>query len=611
MKTTAMLFTMLAASVQGHFLHAGGEPLQVVENVKHAPVVGSQFSTSQPVPTAMQCVVSLTIQFMVVYTALAICRMAADGFGLKYDNLPIQKILQTATLTVAFAPMLAILFLAFRMRVNQLTRNKGNPPVWAQICMYFCTYAILLMTLIVCVIPLFTGETIGVDPKTGDIPADTQPFKSQACAIAFTALKYLILVMLYGGVLATIYAIITFVPPPPVYETGQATNTAPVAGKEYPVAPAVQCTMILACQYFLVYGGIQIARTWTQFTSIAANFTSKAENALMVATASMNFAPMLAVLFIGARMRALNMDPVNGNPQKWAQNCFFMCTYALLAQTILSVAVPLVLQGDVKVGKVEGDMEYQVENKLLGSVLAIGRYVMMICIYVGVACVIYSIFTIQHPKGPEYTIPISPTMQCVINLTFQFFFVYIWIWAAITVKEFTGFEWALLTQTMENCKGVVMFCPMLSILFVGTRMLALQLTDSKGAPQGWTQDGMYMATWSLLIQFVMVLVTPCATGEPAHVDEDGNIKWEPDNKILFYIVVTIRALGFILLYGGVITVIVGLYTMTPETANGRGAVPLVGDGKVPGVGAQVPGYEGIKEPYGVNDVPGTPIEQKF
>jgi len=603
MKAVVAIFTILAASVQGQqvFLQTQGEPLEVVGNVKQVPVVGSQFSTGGAVPTAMQCVVSLTIQFMVVYTALAICRMAADGFGLKYDNLPIQKILQTATLTVAFAPMLAILFLAYRMRVTQLTKGKGNPPEWAQICMYFCTYAILLMTLIVCIIPLFTGETIGVDPKTGDIPADTQPFKNNIVAICFTVLKYLILIMLYGGSLAVVYAICTYVPPAGIWPEG----------KKFPVAPAVQCTMILSCQYFLVYGGIQVARTWTQFTSIAANFTSKAETALMTATASMNFAPMLAVLFIGARMRALNMDPINGNPQKWAQNCFFMCTYALLAQTICSVAVPLVLQGDVKVGKVEGDMEYEVENKLLGSILAIGRYVMMICIYVGVGCVIYSIFTIEHPKGPEYTIPISPTMQCVINLTFQFFFVYIWIWAAITIKEFTGFEWALLTQTMENCKGVVMFCPMLAILFVATRMLALQLTDSKGAPQGWAQDGMYMATWSLLIQFVMVLVTPCATGEPAHVDEDGNIKWEPDNKILFYIVVTIRALGFILLYGGIITVITGLYTMTPETANGRGSVPLVGDGKVPGVGASVPGYEGIKEPYGVNDVPGTPIEQKF
>merc|ERR1719174_1924003 len=130
-------------------------------------------------------------------------------------------------------------------------------------------------------------------------------------------------------------------------------------------------------------------------------------------------------------------------------------------------------------------------------------------------------------------------------------------------------------------------------------MRALMLTDNRGAPQGWTQDGMFMATWSLLIQFVMVLVTPCATGSPATVDEDGNIKWEPDNKILFYVVVAIRWLGFLLLYGGIITVITGLYTMTPETANGRGAVPLVGD---------TPFGE---EPYGVNDIPGTPIAAKF
>merc|ERR1719311_2018430 len=582
----ALVFALLVGAAQGVQFMDGGEPMEAVTQVKKVPVVGGQFKT-KGVTTAMQCVISLTIQFMLVYTALAVCRMGADSFGLKYDNVPVQNILMTATLTVAFAPMLAILFLAFRLRVNQLTKNKGDPPTWAQICMYFCTYAILLMTLIVCIIPLFTGEAMGVDPATGQIPQDTEPFKSQACAIAFTVLKYLILVMLYGGALAVVYGIITFVPP---------AGTWP-EGKKFPVAPAIQCTMILACQFFIVYGGIQVARSWTQFTGIAPNFTSKAENALMTATASMNFAPMLAVLFIGARMRALNMDPINGNPQKWAQNCFFMCTYALLAQTLLSVAVPLVLQGDVKVGKVEGDMEYEVENKLLGSILAIGRYVMMICIYVGVGCVIYSIFTIEHPKGPEYTIPISPTMQCVINLTFQFFFVYIWIWAAITIKEFTGFEWALLTQTMENCKGVVMFCPMISILFVGTRMRALMLTHHKGAPQGWCQDGMYMATWSLLIQFVMVLVTPCATGVPAQVDEDGNIKWEPDNKILFYCVVTIRALGFILLYGGIIAVIVGVYTMTPETANGRGAVPLVGD---------TPFGE---EPYGVNDIPGTPVEE--
>jgi len=298
------------------------------------------------------------------------------------------------------------------------------------------------------------------------------------------------------------------------------------------------------------------------------------------------------------------MDPVNGNPQRWAQNCFFMCTYALLAQTICSVCVPLVLEGEVKKGKTEGDMEYTVQNTTLGTCLAVGRYVMMICIYVGFSCVIYSILTMEHPNGKVYTPPISVTMQCVINLTFQFFFVYLWIWVAITVKEFTGQEWTLMTQTMENAKGTVFYCPMLAILFVGTRMRALMLTDNMGAPPGWAQDGMYMATWALLIQFVMIIITPCATGSPGQVDQDGNIKWEPEQPILFYAVQAIRWLAYILLYGGFIAVIVSVFTMTPATCTGRGSVPLVGDGKIPGTDAGVPGYDGIKEPYGPNDVIG-------
>jgi hypothetical protein len=539
----------------------------------------------------MKCVISLTIQYLIVYTALALCRVAADSFNVKYDNVPIQKILVTATLTVNYAPMLAVLFLGFRMRVLQLTKGKGNPPEWVQLCMYFCTYAVLALTLSVTVIPLFTGEVIGVDPKTGDIPHDSQPFENQICAIFFTMVKYFIMLGLYVGVIFIIYGIYTYEPPKGIWP----------AGKQWPVSPAVECTTILTCQYFVLYALVAFSRTFTQFTKAK---MTKFENACLTATNAMNFAPMLAILFIGARMRALQMDPVNGNPQKWAQNCFYMCTYAVAAQTILSLIIPLVMQGEVKVGKTEGDMEYTVENKMIGTALTIGRWAIMICIYVGFTCVIWSIFTIQHPKGKQYTPPVSVTMQCVINLAVQFFFIYLMVWIGVTLKEFTGMEWALMTQTMENAKATVQFCPMLSILFVGTRMRALQLTENRGAPQGWVQDGMYMATWSVLIQFLMCLIIPLCTGSPAQCDDDGNVTWRPAHPIGFYIVETIRWLAFFLMYGGVITVIIGVYTMTPQTANGRGSVPLVGDGKVGG--SKVPGYDGIDEPYGANDLPGVP-----
>merc|ERR1719390_457011 len=121
--------------------------------------------------------------------------------------------------------------------------------------------------------------------------------------------------------------------------------------------------MILSCMYFCLYAFVQFSRTWTQFTG---SKFSRFEQAMMIAANAMNFAPMLSVLFIGARMRALQMDPVNGAPQKWAQNCFYMCTYAVLAQVLISIAVTLVLSGTAEKGEVEGEMVYKVENKALG-----------------------------------------------------------------------------------------------------------------------------------------------------------------------------------------------------------------------------------------------------
>merc|ERR1719230_2518663 len=113
-------------------------------------------------------------------------------------------------------------------------------------------------------------------------------------------------------------------------------------------------------------------------------------------------------------MRAMQMDPINVPIQKWAQNCFYMCTYAVLAQCILAVAVPLILGGSVKKGdKGQGDVEYEVNNKGMGTCLTVARWIIMISIYLGVSAVIWSVFAIEHPKGKQYTPPISVTMQCM------------------------------------------------------------------------------------------------------------------------------------------------------------------------------------------------------
>jgi len=104
---------------------------------------------------------------------------------LKYESVPIQKILRTAAITVNYAPMLAVLFLAMRMRVTWLTQGKGNPPVWMQAWMYCATYAVLLMTLIVVVIPLFR---IHADPEDSPDSGDHSDFCAHArCPVPCSA----------------------------------------------------------------------------------------------------------------------------------------------------------------------------------------------------------------------------------------------------------------------------------------------------------------------------------------------------------------------------------------------------------------------------------------
>merc|ERR550514_273993 len=86
----------------------------------------------------------------------------------------------------------------------------------------------------------------------------------------------------------------------------------------------------------------------------------KFEGLLIPAKYTVNFAPMLCILFIGARMRALQIDPKHGNPQRWAQTCFFLCAYSVLVQCILIIGLPFCFPKCIcKKGISEGDVLFE------------------------------------------------------------------------------------------------------------------------------------------------------------------------------------------------------------------------------------------------------------
>merc|ERR1719484_366278 len=546
-----LLATALALDINGAAIGAASkgpvsdhqEELREAGKLKKYPAKLEALHTAAgvpPVSTTMKCVINLTIQYFLVYTAVAVVRTYNQLSG-----TPLRALAQTltaATATVNFAPMLSVLFVGTRMRALQLSQGQPDeydlPQPFVKIAMQCCADGI---------------------PEVKSTPG--------IIGTLLTVLKWTCMALLYGGFTAVCVGAFAMDPPKELWPDGVP-----------PVSPAVACTMNLSVQYFGVYLAIAVVQTWVQFNGQTSG-THKLSGVLQLASNTVNFAPMLCILFIGARMRALQIDPIAGNPQRWAQMCFYLCAYSVLVQLILVVLVPYGLGGECVQGASEGDITFEVANPTLYNVLTGVRYVVMLSLYGGFTAVIVSVHTIEAPEG-QVTPPISPAMQCVMNLTVQFFTVYLLLWVFITLKQIslqmTSLRYdaffAMWIETFDAARATVQFAPMLSVLFIGLRMRALQITSQKGAPQGWAQQGMFLSTYAVLIQVLMVCLMPLFLGGPPKVDDDGNVVTPPHSTILAYVTVFFRYLALLGLYGGAVTVVVALFLITPETATGSGSL---------------------------------------
>lgn len=531
-----------------------------------------------PVSTTMRCIVNLCCQYFLVYTALTVVR-AVQTLSNKPETEPsiMTKTLDACSSTVNYAPMLCVLFLATRLRAIQLTQGQterfGLPPIWTQVGMYVCTWAVFGQLAMVLVYALLTKR----GPTTDSDGNLTGTFSGNRCAgWTVQIVKYFLMACLYGGFTMVCVGVCTMEAPTEVYPNG-----AP------PVSVMVQCAITLAVQYFFVYLCLALIRTYNQVNGFA---RTKVSDIFQLAAYTVNFAPMLCILFAAARMRALQIDPVWGKPQRWAEVCFWSCTATLVMQTLLVIFVPLLLGGQPSKGQSEGDVRFKFGSSFLTNFFFVVRCILLAMLYLGFVGVIVSVCVIEHTDGRQYTPPIPPTTQCVIFLAVQFFLVYLMLWVAVMFKSMqrskansaaSGSEEPMSARshtvaTLEAARGTVMLCPMLSILFLGTRMRAMQITNNRGAPQGWAQDCMYICVWAVFAQLLMVLLVPLVSGQPLPMTGRTPPSPLPKKKIMNTVVEVLRLICIALMYGGAIGVMIAIFTMTAQNANGRGAnIPVM------------------------------------
>merc|ERR1719453_2053237 len=355
-----------------------------------------------PVPTTSRCIVIMCCQYMVIYFALAVTRTYQEFTGTAKGQ--VEAGLRAAAQTLTYGPMLCVLFIACRMRVEFLSDGKDQPQMWVQNCMYALTFAVLASTLLVLLMPLATGKPLPLKEGTCDLEKpEASEGDNKYAFYALTAARYLILLGLYGGLAGVIVGICVYMPP-------GATD----ASKLPAPAPAVMCTMILAVVFFSTQLVIAVCRSYAEYSGVE---FPKVVGMMNAASTTVEFAPMLSILFLAARMRALQHD---GQPQAWAQNCMYFSTFAMCLTTLFAIAVPIAMGGTMKVNPVTKESTFEVPNPILGYSLIAVRFVCMLGFYGGAVGVAYSIFAFEAPAGPGATLPVSPTVQCVVNLTCQF-----------------------------------------------------------------------------------------------------------------------------------------------------------------------------------------------
>merc|ERR1719450_1995049 len=120
-----------------------------------------------PVPTTSRCIVIMCVQYMIIYTALAVCRTYQEFSGTGKGK--VEAGLRAAAQTLTYGPMLCVLFIACRMRVEFLSDGKDQPQAWGQNCMYALTFAVLASTLLVLLTPFVTGKPLALKEGTCDL----------------------------------------------------------------------------------------------------------------------------------------------------------------------------------------------------------------------------------------------------------------------------------------------------------------------------------------------------------------------------------------------------------------------------------------------------------
>lgn len=316
------------------------------------PMLQAGFSNMS---VAVQCTVVITTTYCAVEFAVWMQTHVAG------------KVEPTGSLAAASsvmqkAPMLAVLFLANRMRFMQYYPPDGTPPLFFRNCIKVVTLALLLEVTIYAYmgkrgtkqVGYYNQATFEVKPRWVHIP--------QHLAAG-------------AGWVATLMLAISF------------KRSAEVADAP-PMSPTMMSVLALCAVFFSMHALLWLGTMIHDLLQIEMPIL---RNTLSAATVSVQMCPQLCVLFMAARLRALQITASSGAPQWWEQDCVYLCISAIIVQVFCCLALPIFSGEAASIGP-DGTVLYDLRPMLGAYAVTVMKYVALIGIFIGFCGVALAIF---------------------------------------------------------------------------------------------------------------------------------------------------------------------------------------------------------------------------
>lgn len=541
-----------------------------------------------PVSPAMRSVAVLTILYFSAYMAIVLVRGCSTLMARQSDQRTrtrgppargaVEASLEKSTETLMFVPMTCILMISARLRAMQLT-EAGNPQPWAQTCMYLCTWAIVTQFVLQLVSPADEEDAEGA---------------KKVWISVVRVLRFSAMLVLYVGVIAIIVSVY-------VIEAPKGKSTPPVS-------PMMQCVSTLTVCYFGIHFGIILTRClrWAMGQR-SSQQRMVMENQLEQASATLAFAPMLCVLMVGVRMRALQLGQ---EPPTWAQTGMFVASWGLVVQAcaVALVTCQALLSKQDETSppfptSQSSPSAYKLEwgaalgKGAFGAAMTWTRFGAMLCMYVAITVIIVSLFMMEgtetftpeiqkdavkflsggdpqqlHHFQQQKSGPALPTaMRCVTILSVLYFSLYLCIVLAHSYQQVKlssgngGGRSGRVEAVLENSTKSLVFVPMLSVMMIGLRLRAKQLGNRD--PQTWAQTAMYASTFAILVQVLAAILSSLVCAWQVD-DDDDDMNDQPRDgmhelrlKVALWFCLAVRYLAMMCLYGGMGLLLVALFAM--------------------------------------------------